>query len=182
MGVDELLRLKQRPAGVALVPLGGRIPTAGTSTHDETVRQKALATVAEGALLLPGDDVAVLVHLAVDLPDELLVNLGFGGGVVVDGYLEFFQDLGDLPVDAACELFGRKPLAIGLVLDLGAVGIRARDVQHLIPHEAPEPGEHIPGKEAPHQVSQVEHPGAVWPGTAHKDTPYAFLQNLPPNG
>src|SRR6267378_2483219 len=93
--VDEVLRVEDPAAIIALVASRVEIVTVGAFALDEAVRKEpfVVETVELGYLLAVY--VAVLLDFEVEVSDELLVDSALGSSVVVELNLEGFEKLDD---------------------------------------------------------------------------------------
>ena len=59
---------------------------------DESVREEAVIRLAKGHAQGFGIDVAITVDPSIELPDECFVNRALGPGIVIELYIESFQE------------------------------------------------------------------------------------------
>jgi len=93
--VDEVLRVKDPSAIIALVPARVRVVAVRTFAFDETVWEKSFVveTIKLGYLLTVYE--TVLLNFEVEVSDELLVDLALGTCIIVELNLEGFEKLDD---------------------------------------------------------------------------------------
>jgi hypothetical protein len=93
--VDEVLRVEDPAAIIALVSARVGVVAVGAFAFDEAVWEEAFVveTVELGYLLAV--HVAVLLDFEVEVSDELFVDSALGSSIVVEIYLESFEKLDD---------------------------------------------------------------------------------------
>ena len=105
--VDEILRVQDSSAVIALVATRVGVVAVRAFAFDETVGEEAFVveTVELGYLLAVY--VAVLLNFEVEVSDELFVDSAFGSSIVVELNLEGFEKLDDESVVLVGELARR---------------------------------------------------------------------------
>ena len=131
VGTDQLVRAQLRAALLALIAIRLLIATAGAGADDVSVGEelsRLLIVVLLGRLL---DKLPVIIELAEKGGCGLLVDLGRGAGVDVEGDPEVLKGLLDDPMELVHHLLrGDAPL-LGLKGDRHTVFIGATDKEHL---------------------------------------------------
>ena len=89
--VDQVFRVEDPSAVIALVPACVWVVAVGTFSFDETVWEKALVIEAVELGYLLAVNEAVLLNFEVEVSDELFVDWAFGSGIIVEFYLERLQ-------------------------------------------------------------------------------------------
>lgn len=130
--VDQLKRVQQVAARVALVAAGVVVATARAGTLDKAIGQESVVDLAVG---LRGDaliEPLVFPELQEDLLDNLGMEVGAGAAEVVEVDLEVVVDLLVQLVELIAQLAGCDALLEGLCLGRSAVLVGAADVERRV--------------------------------------------------
>ncbi len=125
--VDEVLRVEDPAAIIALVSARLWVVAVGAFAFDETVGEKAFVAEAVELGYLLAVDEPVLLDFEVKLADELFVDSALGSSVIVEFYLESFEKVDDESVVLVGQLAGWNSEFDGLYLDRSAVLVASTD-------------------------------------------------------
>ena len=125
--VDEVLRVEDSSAIIALVPARAEVVAVGAFAFDEAVWKEAFVveTVELGYLLAV--HVTVLLDSEVEVSNELFVDSALSSSIVVEIYLESFEKVDDESVVLVGQLAGWNSEFDSLYLDRSAVLVASTD-------------------------------------------------------
>jgi len=125
--VDEVFRVEDPAAIIALVSACVGVVAVGAFAFDEAVWKEAFVVEAEELGYLLAVYESVVLDFEVEVSDELFVNSAFSSSVVVEIYLEGFEKLDDEFVVLVGQLAGWNSEFDSLYLDGSAVLVAATD-------------------------------------------------------
>jgi len=178
-GLGQFLGLEDRATCIALVSQRMRRAALRARPNYEAIGQELLAPAAIGSLLNLGADIAVRIHLKIDLSDEILVPRRLGGRVVVERDSEPFDHLNNSPVIAIGQFRGRDSFLLRLVFNARSVSIGSRDIEDIFAPKAIVAGKHVARHQRTHQVTQMRNSRRIRPGSTHEHS--LFVHHPPPS-
>src|SRR5207244_10036144 len=129
--VDEVFRVEDPAAIIALVSARVWVVAVGAFAFDETVGEKAFVVEAVELGYLFAVDEPVLLDFEVEVSDELFVDSAFSSSIVVEIYLESFEKVDDESVVLVGQLAGWNSEFDSLYLDRSDMFVTYSDHYHV---------------------------------------------------
>ena len=167
--VDQLLRVPELPAPLALVAPGRRVLAGRARPLDVAVGKEAPVRLAVRLLPRLRADVPPVVQRREDVVHHSPVVVRPRAGVAVPGNAEFLPHLQVLGVVPRGQLLRRHPLLLGPDGDGRSVLIAAGHHYHLVALEPVVSGEDVRGQVRPRDLANVRRAVHVRPCYADED-------------